>query len=201
MPGDWLTYCILAGILLGFALYRFRLFDDRRRFWVGLGVAAAMIYIAGEKVKDVPGLDNSDARFNLGLYILLGLPFFYLLTFCGDAEESEVEIMTFCGMLGIALQLVGFANFFPGLGTSVSYLIPLALYFVYATRIMPGLRVFKHVLRGYSYMNLDRLRLSIQFFRRALELDPRQPACQSRHANAAQQPHALEDRQRPGTGQ
>ena len=83
MPGDWLTYCILAGILLGFALYRFRLFDDRRRFWVGLGVAAAMIYIAGEKVKDVPGLDNADARFNLGLYILLGLPFFYLLTFCG----------------------------------------------------------------------------------------------------------------------
>ena len=48
----------------------------------------------------------------------------------------------------------------------------MAIYFLYATRIMPGLRVFKHILRGYSYMNVDRLRTSIQFFRRALELDP-----------------------------
>ena len=173
LPGDWLTYCTLGGIVWGFALYRFRLFDDRRRFWVGMGVAAAMIYLAGEYIGRVPGLESESARIHLGLYTLLSLPLFYLLTFCGDAEESEVELMTFCGLLGVGLELVGFAAIFSGLGNLVCYIIPLAIYFLYATRIMPGLRVFKHVLRGYSYMNVNRLRTSIQFFRRALDLDPR----------------------------
>lgn len=172
-PGDWLTYCVLGGLLWGVALYRFRLFDDQRRFWVGFGITAVMIYLAGEYIRRVPGFDDPTARSHLGLYILLGLPFFYLLTFCGDVEESEVELMSFCGLLGVGLQLIGFADFFAGLGDLASYLVALAFYFLYATRIMPGLRVFKHILRGYSYMNVDRLRTSIQFFRRALELDPR----------------------------
>ena len=68
--------------------------------------------------------------------------------------------MLFCGTLGAGLHLIGIADVFAGLGEITSYLIPLALYFVYATRMLPGLRVFKHILRGYSYMNLERLRLS-----------------------------------------
>ena len=61
----------------------------------------------------------------------------------------------------------------PASATITSYLIPLVLYFVYTTRMMPGLSVFKHALRGYSYMSIDRLRLALRFFNRALELDPR----------------------------
>jgi len=61
------------------------------------------------------------------------------------------------------------------MGGAAPFLIPVTLYFVYATRVMPELRVFKHVLRGYGYMNLGRLRLAIQFFRRAVELDPNSP--------------------------
>lgn len=112
---------------------------------------------------------DANARFYLGVYLLLGLPFFYLLTFSGEAEESEVEIMTLCAALGVALYLMGFGT---GLGGAAPFLIPMTLYFVYATRILPGLRVFKHILRGFSYMNLGRLAIAIRFFRRALELNP-----------------------------
>jgi tetratricopeptide (TPR) repeat protein len=173
LPGDWLTYCVLIGIGVGFALYRLRLFDDRRRFWGSMGLVAVMVAIAADYISKVPGLESENARFNFGLYLLFGLPFIYLLSFCGDAEESDVDAMLFCGTLGAGLHLIGIANIFAGLGSITSYLIPLVLYFVYTTRVMPGLNVFKHALRGYSYMSVDRLRLALRFFNRALELDPR----------------------------
>ena len=180
--GDWLLYCVLGGALLGLGLYQMRKMENgQHRFLVGIGVAAAMVYLASAyllaiKVPDpndpekmVSFFASADTRFNLGIYILLGLPFFYLLTFSGEAEESEVEIMTLCAALGVALYLVGFGT---GLGGAAPFMIPVTLYFVYATRILPGLRVFKHVLRGFSYMNVGKLALAIRFFRRALELNP-----------------------------
>ena len=183
--GDWLLYCVLGGALLGLGLYQMRKMENgQHRFLVGLGVAAAMVYLASEyllaiKVPDphdpekmVSFFASADTRFNLGVYILLGLPFFYLLTFSGEAEESEVEIMTLCAALGVALYLIGFAAAMPGIGGAAPFMIPVTLYFVYATRILPGLRVFKHVLRGFSYMNVGKLALAIRFFRRALELNP-----------------------------
>lgn len=180
--GDWLLYCVLGGALLGLGLYQMRKMENgQHRFLVGLGVAVAMVYLASEyllaiKVPDpndpekmVSFFASADTRFNLGIYILLGLPFFYLLTFSGEAEESEVEIMTLCAALGVALYLIGFGT---GLGGAAPFMIPVTLYFVYATRVLPGLRVFKHVLRGFSYMNVGKLALAIRFFRRALELNP-----------------------------
>ncbi|MCS6866807.1 MAG: hypothetical protein RMJ56_08805 [Gemmataceae bacterium] len=180
--GDWLTYCAIGGAILGFGLYRMRQMEDNTwRFFIGLVIAAVMVYLASEYIMDitvpdkadpqkrVPLFDSADARFHLGIYLLLGLPFFYILTFSGEAEESEVEIMVLCGMLGIALHLIGFARM---LGGTAPFLIPMAIYFVYATRLLPGLRVFKHVLRGFSYMQAGALALAIRFFRRALELNP-----------------------------
>lgn len=180
--GDWLIYCTLGGVILGLSLYQMRKMDDgQTRFLVGLGVAAVMVYLASNYVlaitipdptdaeKRIPLFESKEARFNLGLYLLMGLPFFYLLTFSGEAEESEVEIMTFCGTLGVSLWLLGFGE---GMGGALPFLAPMAIYFVYAVRVLPGLRVFKHVLRGFSYMNLGRLALAIRFFRRAQELNP-----------------------------
>lgn len=177
-PGDWLGYCAAGGALLGFAMYRFRQVEDnRKRFLIGAAIAAVAVYAVGkfvsaEQVTSLPSLNNAAARANLGLYILLGLPFFYLLTFCGEAEESEAEIVTLCIALGASLQLIDLSTSIPQLEKFGAILLPVALYFVYATRVLPGLRVFKHVLRGYSYMNLGRLRVAIAFFRRAVELDP-----------------------------
>ena len=48
-------------------------------------------------------------------------------------------------------------------------LVPVALYFVYSMRFQPGLRVFKHILRGYGYMSAVLLAEAIQSFRRALD--------------------------------
>ena len=182
LPGDWLAYCAVGGAVLGFGLYRFRQIEDPKwRFVGGLVVAALFVVLGREYVQEVPGLNGAEhenARFNLGIYILLGLPFFYLLTFCGEAEESEVEIMTFCAALGVSLLLLNLSSMIPSLGSAIAFLLPMTIYFVYATRVLPGLRVFKHVLRGYSYLNLGRLRQAIYFFRRALELDPKSPLAQ-----------------------
>jgi tetratricopeptide (TPR) repeat protein len=112
---------------------------------------------------------SEEMRFNLGIYLLLGLPFFYLLTFSGEADESEVEIMVVCAMLGVGMYLIGLGK---GLGGTTPMLVPVAVYFVYVIYVLPGLRVFKHVVRGFSYLNVGRLALALRFFRRAQELNP-----------------------------
>lgn len=183
--GDWLGFCAVGGAVLGLGLYRMRQMEaGLTRFLIGIGVAALMVYLASEYILEIKVPDPADpekkvslfasanSRFNLGIYLLLGLPFFYLLTFSGEAEESEVEIMTLCAGLGVSLHLIGFATDMPGVGAAAPFLIPVTLYFVYATRILPGLRVFKHVLRGFSYLHLGQYGLAIRFFRRALELNP-----------------------------
>jgi tetratricopeptide (TPR) repeat protein len=175
-PGDWLGYCAVGGALLGFGLYRLRqVADPWWRFGIGLAVAAVAVYLGREYARQVPGLSDPTVQFNLGIYIMLGLPFFYLLTFVGEAEESEAEIMALCGALGVSIDLLNLNSSIPSISGAVAFLVPVTIYFVYATRVLPGLRVFKHVLRGYSYMNLGRLREAIYFFRRALELDPTSP--------------------------
>ena len=181
LPGDWLIHCVIGGAALGFVLYRLRLVADPWWRWgLGLAIAALLVYLGGEYVAKVPGLDDpaqagADARFNLGVYILFGLPFFYVLTFCGEAEESEADIMAICGALGVALHLMNFSGRFVNIGGAFPFLFPLTIYFVYSTRILPGWRVFKHVLRGFSYMNLGKFREAIYYFRRALALDPKSP--------------------------
>ena len=145
---------------------------------MGLTLGAALVYLGGEYAHRVPGLtgpEGAAARFHLGVYILLGLPFFYLLTFCAEAEESEVEIMALCAALGVALYLMNLSSALMNFGPAVNFLLPITIYFVYATKVLPGLRVFKHVLRGYSYQNLGRLGLALHFFRRATQLDPKSP--------------------------
>ena len=178
LPGDWLLYCLTAGIVLGFGFYRLRqVADPWWRFGVGLALGAAFVYLGGEYANRLPGLtgpESAAARFNLGVYILIGLPFFYLLTFCAEAEESEVEIMALCAAMGVALHLMNIGGTAVNLA-AVPFLLPVTIYFVYATRVLPGLRVFKHVLRGYSYQNLGRLREALYFFRRAAQLDPTSP--------------------------
>jgi tetratricopeptide (TPR) repeat protein len=101
--------------------------------------------------------------------ILLGIPFFYLLTFSGHEEESEVEIAVMSGLLGLGLGILLGDN--KQLG-SLAFLLPLLLYFVYTIRVLPGLRVLKHAFRGFSYTRVGRYRRALLAFRRALQLDP-----------------------------
>jgi len=114
--------------------------------------------------------------------ILLGIPFFYLLTFAGHEEESEVEIGAICAALGLALGMLLRDAPHPSMRT-LPLFIPLALYGFYTMRVLPGLRVFKHTFRGLGYGRAGLHRHSLLAFRRALQLDPNNPTARNGYWN------------------
>jgi tetratricopeptide (TPR) repeat protein len=101
--------------------------------------------------------------------ILLSIPFFYLLTFAGHEEESEIEIGVMCASLGLGLGILTYEYVQI---RSLAFLVPLLVYFGYTMKVLPGLRVLKHAFRGLSYARVGRHRRALQAFRRALQLDP-----------------------------
>ncbi|MFO0808349.1 MAG: tetratricopeptide repeat protein [Gemmataceae bacterium] len=130
----------------------------------GAGVVAAGILTLEYYPDLVPEAD----RRTLGVFLLLGLPFFYLLTFAGEAEESEVEVAAWCTAFALGIWLIKVTPTLPLLALAV----PALLYYGYSRYVMPGLRVFKHTLRGMSYARLGRYRPALASLRRAVELDP-----------------------------
>ena len=58
-------------------------------------------------------------------------------------------------------------------------LLPLGIFFVYTTRWMAPLRVFKHALRGMSYRQMGQTKLALISLGRALQLDPQNPLARS----------------------
>lgn len=144
---------------------------------LGAGVVAALLACFGyfgDLSADFQRYAISLDKLNVPVFaaqLLIGIPIFYLLTFAGKEEESEVEIGAMCAALGVSgWILLRESESLKFIGPAV-FLVPVALFFLYTTRVLPGLRVFKHVLRGHSYLRLGRHRLSIQSFRRALHLD------------------------------
>ena len=97
--------------------------------------------------------------------------FFYILTFAGREDESEVEIAVVCAGLAVSLGLLAKHLIAAPLHYLI-YLVPVALYFVYVLRTLPWLRVVKHAFRGLSYAQVGRHRRALQSFRRALQFDP-----------------------------
>lgn len=171
---DWLLYFAAGGAVLGVGFYQLsRVKEWVWRFGLGLTVGGLLIYAAILYLNDVSTFAAAVDLRTFAAYLLVGLPFFYVLTFCGETEESEVEIAALCAGLGIGLYLLRLSSSLPEIGDKLIFLVPLALYFVYATRVLPGLRVFKHTLRGYGYLSLGRVRESLACFGRALQLDPK----------------------------
>src|SRR5439155_8546614 len=113
---------------------------------MGAGLVAAAAYWFGmvEGVEARYKIENPTA---FGFFLLMGLPVFYLLTFAGKQEETEIEVGAMCGTLGVGLMLLTQDS---KTLAPVAFLLPLVLYIWYTLRVMPGLRVFKHVLRGMS---------------------------------------------------
>jgi tetratricopeptide (TPR) repeat protein len=170
---EWLMPAtVLGGVILGYALWYLR---QVRGLWMrlGLGLGLAAL-LGGGTVFWVQGLPHGPERIMFGTLVLLGIPLFYLLTFAGVAEESEVEIAAMCAALFAGLWVIG-TELWPGsphiLFAAVG--LPVALYVVYTRWVLPGLRVFKHVLRGLSYARIGQYRPALQKLKRALQLDPR----------------------------
>jgi hypothetical protein len=160
-----------GGLLLGYVFWLLRharAGTTRRGLSLGLAVALAGAAVAFFWLQ--PEL-FAEQRPRLGAVLLLGIPGFYLLTFAGVVEESEVESGAMCAALAVGLFLLteGHSPTAQFLGLAV----PALLYFAYTRFVLPGLRVFKHVLRGISYATVGQNRPALASFTRALQLDPR----------------------------
>src|SRR5262249_13822458 len=138
------------------------------RLGLSLALAAALVGGAIYWLNEHPTFQDGDRATLFGVCLLLGMPLFYLLTFAGITEESEVEIAAICAALGLGvLTLVPRSTY-----QTVALLVPALLYVAYSVRVLPGLRIFKHVLRGISHAKVGRYVPALQEFRRALQLDP-----------------------------
>jgi tetratricopeptide (TPR) repeat protein len=140
---------------------------QRRDLRIGLilALAAALVALGTTQLDQFELKDPT----LFAVQLLLGIPFFYLLTFAGHEEESEVEIGAACAALGLGLYIL--TRDLTQI-KSLAFVLPVALYFGYTLKVLPGLRVLKHAFRGLSYLRVGRHRRSLQAFRRALQLDP-----------------------------
>ncbi|HZV07785.1 MAG TPA: tetratricopeptide repeat protein [Gemmataceae bacterium] len=132
------------------------------------GLVGGLLYWLGT-FGDLAQRHRLDDQTVFAVQILLSIPFFYLLTFAGHEEESEIEIGLMCASLGLGLGILTHDHI---QYQSVAVLLPLLVYFGYTTKVLPGLRVLKHAFRGFSYARVGRHRRALQAFRRALQLDP-----------------------------
>jgi tetratricopeptide (TPR) repeat protein len=135
---------------------------------LGAGLVGGLLYWLG-KFGDLAQKHHLEDQTVFAVQILLSMPFFYLLTFAGHEEESEVEIGVLCASLGLGLGILTYD--YVQL-RSLAFIVPLLVYFGYTMKVLPGLRVLKHAFRGLSYARVGRYRRALQAFRRALQLDP-----------------------------
>lgn len=167
---DILGYCVLGGALFGYTLGILRdLTQPVYRLVVTAALAGAVGYVVYSGLLDIDVLGTEEQQRLLGIRLLLGIPFFYLLVFAGTAEESEGEIAALCATLGLGLYLVKFPSTMPALGL----LLPVGIYCIYSIRVLRPLRVFKHALRGIGHAEVGRVKDALAAFNRALELDPK----------------------------
>jgi tetratricopeptide (TPR) repeat protein len=173
-----LLLAVAGGAVLGVVFGLLRNVQERKtRLGLCLALAVAVmagaLYLMGWFPDSVPQHKLKPENMTLfSVQLLLGIFVFYLLTFAGTAEESEVEIGMICAALGLGLgTLMKEYTQFQSLG----FFIPVLLYFYYTMSVLPRLRVFKYVVRGYSYAKVGRFRQALLAFRRAVQLDPSDP--------------------------
>jgi len=167
--GRLLLATVGGGALFGVGLAALRAVHCPKRRLIYSLLAGIAAVAAGILVLEYyPDLVPEADRRTLGVFLLLGLPFFYLLTFAGEAEESEVEVAAWCAALALGIWLIKLTTTVPLLALA----FPALLYYGYSRYVMPGLRVFKHTLRGMSYSRLGRYRPALASLRRAVQLDP-----------------------------
>ncbi len=141
------------------------------RVWLGIGLTVVLVgsAIAYLHFRDLPSTVSQE----MAAYVmLLGIPGFYLLTFASIAEESEIEFAAICSALGIGMWVLAGVQEVSPTTKGLTLVIAVLLYFTYTRRIMPNLRIGKHVLRGLSYAQVGHYRLALLALGRAVELDP-----------------------------
>jgi tetratricopeptide (TPR) repeat protein len=163
---------LVGGVVLGLLLLFLRsLPNPKTRNYLGLGLV--LLLIGGAAFAIWSEMFRPDELLRGGVLLLLGIPGFYLLTFVSLVEESEMEMAALCATLGVGLYAVVSA-LSPRIA-AITLLVPLGLYFFYVRAVLPGLRVFKHSLRGLSYNQIGQYDRALASLGRALQLNPRYP--------------------------
>src|SRR6185437_1068016 len=116
------------------------------------GLVGGLLYWLG-KFGDLAQTYRLEDQTVFAVQILLSIPFFYLLTFAGHEEETEIEIGVMCASLGLGL---GILTYDYKQYQSLAFLLPMLLYFGYTMKVLPSLRVLKHAFRGLSYARVGR---------------------------------------------
>ena len=93
------------------------------RLWSNLAMIVILVGGAAAFFHFSPDALRAEQRMNIALLLALGIPGFYLLTFSGLVEESEIEIAAMCAAAGVALW-IGISALNPMLG-AVIVLLPL----------------------------------------------------------------------------
>jgi tetratricopeptide (TPR) repeat protein len=170
--------CVGGGAVLGIVFGLLR--HVRQRLWrLGLSLLLAAVLVTGAllwfgefgDLGEELGL-NQPIQFPklFGAQLLLGIPLFYLLTFAGREEESEIEIGAVCAALALGAGMLMQQSM--ARGQILGLILSMMLFLWYTSFVLPRLRVFKHCIRGFSYAQIGRHRQAILSFRRASQLDP-----------------------------
>jgi tetratricopeptide (TPR) repeat protein len=167
---------VVGGAVLGIV---FRLLRSVEHRWTRLGVSflLGVILVAGALL-GFGLLGNFGEQLGtsspvkdptlFGTTLLIGIPFFYLLSFAGREEETEVEVAALCSILALGAGMLAPPR--SGVQTA-AFTASALIYLWYTTQVLNKLRTFKHAVRGFSYARLGRNREAILSFRRALQLD------------------------------
>ncbi len=171
-----LIYCVAGGAAVGLALGLMRHIRQRGvRFsfimLMGAALAAAVLIWYLDLFDSAPAVSKNTTLF--AVQILLGIPFFYVLTFAGVEEETEVETGAMAAAFAVGVSILTIKE--PQYRVIGGFILPALWYVWYTIWILPGLRVLKHAFRGISYAEVGRHRGALLAFRRALQLDPQHP--------------------------
>lgn len=181
LPPNAIIYFAVAGLIGGMCFtFMRRLKPGLPRLVAGAAVGVLLVWGAWAGVAELKLFDPESVApeqlavmRQFGAMLLCGLPFFYLLTVCGETEESEVEIAALSAALGLGLYFLRPLATFDPTADKYLFLLPVAAYYLYAAWALPRLRVFKHTARGYGYLAIGRIRDSLLSFGKALRLNPK----------------------------
>ncbi len=172
------VYFCLGGAILGLALGQLREFRDRRyRLALALvaGTVIAHYFVSWLKdFSDGTYWKQVDVLNMIGWQLLLGLPFFYLLCFISDQEETEAEAVAYALLLGNGMYLA-----MPEPDSQIPVIIAGGFFLVYAVWVLPRWPIVKYVIRGQVCLHLKQSRRALESFRRALELNPENKLAQA----------------------
>ena len=170
-PWEEAVWAVLGGAVLGGLFYQLRhVRQPVYRLYVNLAMILILVGGAWAFYYFKPEILSQHQQLKIALLLMLGIPGFYLLTFSGLVEESEIEIGAMCAAAGVALW-TWLSLFSPAAGAMV-VIVPLGFYVLYTSRYMPALRVFKHALRGMSYRQMGQTKLALVSLNQALIHDP-----------------------------